>query len=110
MLTQRLPLQALEEWQAWATQRVRAFQRTSSAVEGRNGYLSQMHHNHRGLPPQRPRYGRRCITSMVALQMARRQPPAFSVGGFQISLRPSYPIWRFCHDRGNENALVVLRG
>ena len=26
------------------------FQRTSSAVEGRNGYLSQMHHNHRGLP------------------------------------------------------------
>ena len=54
MLTQRLPLQAWEEWQAWARQRVRAFQRTSSAVEGRNGYLSQMHHNHRGLPQQRP--------------------------------------------------------
>jgi hypothetical protein len=32
---------------------VRAFQRTSSAVEGRNGYLAQMHHNHRGLPQQR---------------------------------------------------------
>ena len=55
VLTQRLPLQALEEWKAWANQRVRAFQRTSSAVEGRNGYLSQMHHNHRGLPPQRPK-------------------------------------------------------
>jgi len=55
VLTQRLPLQALEAWQAWASQRVRAFQRTSSAVEGRNGYLSQMHHNHRGLPPQRPK-------------------------------------------------------
>lgn len=53
-LTQRLPRQALEEWQAWAGQRVRAFQRASSAVEGRNGYLSQMHHNHRGLPQQRP--------------------------------------------------------
>jgi hypothetical protein len=53
VLTQRLPLQALEAWQAWASQRVRAFQRTSSAVEGRNGYLSQMHHNHRGLPQQR---------------------------------------------------------
>src|SRR6266436_8344975 len=29
-ITQRLPPQALEEWQAWASQRVRAFQRTSS--------------------------------------------------------------------------------
>jgi hypothetical protein len=53
VLTQRLPLQALEDWQTWAGQRVRAFQRTSSAVEGRNGSLSQMHHNHRGLPQQR---------------------------------------------------------
>jgi hypothetical protein len=52
-LTRRLPLQALEEWQAWAWQRVRAFQRASSAVEGRNGTLSQMHHNQRGLPRQR---------------------------------------------------------
>ena len=31
----------------------RAFQRASSAVEGRNGYLSQMQHNHRGLPMRR---------------------------------------------------------
>ena len=54
-LTQRLPCQALEAWKTWANQRVRAFQRTSSAVEGRNGYLSQMQHNHRGLPPQRPK-------------------------------------------------------
>ena len=53
VLTQRLPRQALEEWQAWASQRVRAFQRTSSAVEGRNGSLSQMQHNHRGLPKRR---------------------------------------------------------
>ncbi len=55
VLTQQLPLQALEEWKAWAGQRVRAFQRTSSAVEGRNGSLSQMSHNHRGLPQQRPK-------------------------------------------------------
>ena len=53
VLTQRLPRQALKEWQAWASQRVRAFQRTSSAVEGRNGYLSQMHHNYRDLPQRR---------------------------------------------------------
>src|SRR5256712_3152814 len=52
-LTQCLPAQALKEWQAWATHRVSTFQRASSAVEGRNGSLSQMHHNHRGLPKRR---------------------------------------------------------
>jgi len=52
-ITQRLAPQVLAEWTAWATDRVKAFQRASSAVEGRNGYLSQMHHNHRGLPKQR---------------------------------------------------------
>ena len=31
----------------------KAFQRTSSAGEGRNGYLSPMHQNHRGLPRRR---------------------------------------------------------
>ena len=51
-ITRRMPPQVLEEWHGWATQRVKAFQRASSAVEGRNGYLSQMHHNHRGLPKQ----------------------------------------------------------
>jgi hypothetical protein len=52
-LTQRLAPQVLAKWQAWATDRVNVFQRASSAVEGRNGYLSQMQHNHRGLPKQR---------------------------------------------------------
>jgi len=28
------------------------FQRTSSAVEGRNGYLSRLHHSHRGFTEQ----------------------------------------------------------
>jgi hypothetical protein len=49
-ITQRLAPHVLAEWQAWATDRVKAFQRTSSAVEGRNGLLSQLHHNQRGLP------------------------------------------------------------
>jgi Family of unknown function (DUF6399) len=53
MITQRLAPQVLTEWQAWATERVNAFQRASSAVEGRNGVLSQRHHNQRGLPKQR---------------------------------------------------------
>jgi hypothetical protein len=52
-ITQRLDPRILAEWHAWATDRVKAFQRASSAVEGRNGFLSQMHHNHRGLPKQR---------------------------------------------------------
>lgn len=52
-ITQRLPPQVLADWQAWATDQAQTLQRASSAVEGRNGYLSQMHHNHRGLPKQR---------------------------------------------------------
>jgi transposase len=52
-ITQRLAPHVLAEWQAWATDRVRAFQRASSAVEGRNGMLSQLHHNQRGIPKQR---------------------------------------------------------
>ena len=32
---------------------VSKFQRSSSAVEGRNGYLSQVHHNRRGLSSKR---------------------------------------------------------
>jgi Family of unknown function (DUF6399)/IclR helix-turn-helix domain len=52
-ITQRLAPHVLAEWQAWATDRVNAFQRASSAVEGRNGLLSQLHHNQRGLSTQR---------------------------------------------------------
>jgi hypothetical protein len=52
-LTLGLPAQALEDWYTWATQQVHAFQRASSAVEGRNGALAQLHHNQRGLPKQR---------------------------------------------------------
>jgi len=52
-ITTQLAPRVLEEWKAWALQRTKAFQRTSSAVEGRNGYLSQMQHNHRGLPKRR---------------------------------------------------------
>ena len=43
----------LAGWKAWAAEHAKAFQRASSAVEGRNGSLSQMHHNQRGLPKRR---------------------------------------------------------
>jgi len=51
--TWQLKPEVLRGWKAWAAEHARAFQRASSAVEGRNGYLSQMQHNHRGLPTRR---------------------------------------------------------
>ena len=51
--TRQLKPEVLAGWKAWAAEHAKAFQRTSSAVEGRNGYLSQMQHNHRGLPTRR---------------------------------------------------------
>jgi hypothetical protein len=51
--TGQLTPEVLAGWQAWAAEHAKAFQRASSAVEGRNGYLSQMQHNHRGLPRRR---------------------------------------------------------
>jgi hypothetical protein len=35
--------------------------------------------------------------------MARHQPLVFSGEGFLISLQPSSPMLRLCHDRGNTN-------
>ena len=42
-----------EQWWNWAVWMVSKFQRSSSPVEGRNGYLSQVHHNRRGLSTKR---------------------------------------------------------
>ena len=53
VITQRLAPKGLADWQAWATEPGTAFQRASSAVEGRNGALAQLHHNQRGLAKQR---------------------------------------------------------
>jgi hypothetical protein len=51
--TGRLEPAVLAAWKAWAGDHAKAFQRASSAVEGRNGYVSQMQHNQRGLPKGR---------------------------------------------------------
>ena len=53
--TRQLQPELLAAWKVWAAEHAKAFQRASSAVEGRNGYLSQMQHNHRGLPTRRYR-------------------------------------------------------
>jgi Family of unknown function (DUF6399)/IclR helix-turn-helix domain len=52
-LTQQLAPDVLSGWKMWAAEHARGFQRASSAVEGRNGSLSQLHHNQRGLPRRR---------------------------------------------------------
>jgi hypothetical protein len=52
-ITQYLAPEVLADWQVWAGEHAKAFQRASSAVEGRHGTLSQMHHNQRGLPKRR---------------------------------------------------------
>jgi Family of unknown function (DUF6399)/IclR helix-turn-helix domain len=54
-LTAKLTPEVLAAWKAWAAEHAKTFHRASSAVEGRNGYLSQMHHSHRGLPKRRYR-------------------------------------------------------
>jgi Family of unknown function (DUF6399) len=41
-----------QEWVDWAIWMCAKFQRTSSAVEGRNGYLSRLHHANRGFTEQ----------------------------------------------------------
>ena len=53
--TATLPESELQRWLEWAEWRARQFHRSSSAVEGRNGSLSQMHHHGRGLSEKRLR-------------------------------------------------------
>lgn len=50
-----LPESELQRWLAWAEWMARKFHRSSAAVEGRNGFLSQMYHNGRGLTEKRLR-------------------------------------------------------
>lgn len=51
--TSSLSERKITYWQQWCEEKVKHFQRTSSAVEGRNGRLSQLYHNGRGLTPSR---------------------------------------------------------
>ena len=52
-LTATVTASEVETYYAWASDLTGQFQRASSAVEGRNGYLSQLNHCARGTPPQR---------------------------------------------------------
>ncbi|HSX83119.1 MAG TPA: DUF6399 domain-containing protein [Candidatus Saccharimonadia bacterium] len=52
-LTQQLAPDVLLGWKTWAAEHARGLQRASSAVAGRNGALSPLHHTQRGLPRRR---------------------------------------------------------
>jgi hypothetical protein len=54
-LTHTLAPKEQARWQRWETGMVGKFQRTSSAVEGRNGVLSRMNHTQRSIRPRRLR-------------------------------------------------------
>lgn len=54
-LTATLSDSDMQRWLEWAQWMAGKFYRSSSAVEGRNGYLSQIHHNGRGFTEQRLR-------------------------------------------------------
>ena len=103
VLTRSLPPQALEDWQAWATHQVRAFQRASSAVEGRNGCLAQLHHHQRGLPPLRDKVWTVLHNLDCHAVAGRHQPRAFSGGHSRLSSKPCYLRSRPCLNRGGEN-------
>lgn len=51
-LTFAFPSEGLDQWLQWGRRMAANYQRTSSAVEGRNGYLAQRHHVTRGFSPQ----------------------------------------------------------
>ena len=53
LITAQLAPDVLAGWKAWAAEHAKAFQRASSAVEGRNGALAQLHHHQRGVPKRR---------------------------------------------------------
>jgi len=52
-LSVELSLSEIQHWQTLAETMVGQFHRSSSAVEGRNGWLSQMYHNGRGFTEKR---------------------------------------------------------
>jgi hypothetical protein len=51
-LTQLMPAAERQDWIDWARWMANNYQRTSSAVEGRNGYLTRLHHAGRGFSTQ----------------------------------------------------------
>jgi hypothetical protein len=52
-MTAEMSMDEINQWWSWSEWITTKFQRASSAVEGRNGYLSQLYHNGRGFTESR---------------------------------------------------------
>lgn len=67
-LTCSLSDKDMEKWLSWGEWACNNFHRTSSAVEGRNGYLSQCYHNGRGMTKRR----QKALTAIHNYDIKRR--------------------------------------
>jgi len=97
-ITQRLSPQVLADWKAWAT----APRRPSKAATAISHKCITIIVD---CPSSDTKSGRSCITSIVALRMARRQRLVFSGGRFRTFLKRFSPISRFCLGLDNENTM-----
>jgi hypothetical protein len=72
----------MEQWLSWGEWACNNFHRTSSAVEGRNGYLSQCYHNGRGMTKRR----QKALTAIHNYDIRRRDgtTPAQRLYGVQF--------------------------
>ena len=111
--TATLPDSELQRWLEWAEWMARHFHRSSSAVEGRNGYLSQMYHNGRGLTEKRLRaltvihnYGlKRADGTTAAMRLfGQTFPDLFS---WLVGEMGELPLPRKGRDRAGHNPLFL---
>ena len=112
--TATLPESELQRWLEWAEWMARNFHRSSSAVEGRNGYLSQMYHNGRGLTEKRLRaltvihnYGlKRSDGTTAAMRLFGQPfPDLFS---WLVAEMSALPLPRKGRERATHNPLFLI--
>ena len=103
----------LEHWVQWGEWMVRQFHRSSSAVEGRNGRLSQMYHNGRGLTKKRlaaltvvHNYGLKRADGTTAAQRLFGSPFP-DVFEWLISQMGALPLPRKPRERIKRNPLIL---
>ncbi len=111
--TATLPESELQRWLEWAEWMARNFHRSSSAVEGRNGYLSQMVHNGRGLTEKRLRA--LTVIHNYGLQRADRTTAAMRLFGqpfpdlfsWLVAEMDALPLPRKGRERATRNPLFL---
>ena len=101
-------------WQNWAEEMVGKFHRASSAVEGRNGFLSQIHHNNRGLNSNRLKsltvmhnyFTKRSDGSTAAQRLFGEKPP--DLFEWLLHQMGELPLPRKARKRVESNPLNLL--